>query len=213
MLRILLAAALAGAVLSAAPAARADGLSGDELGRLARGETVSRPQTIENDAHRYVGGVTYTVIDATLAELERIFDDVPAYRRLMPRTKSAVKVGAKDGDPLVELRQGNAVVEVAYTVRLHKERASRSGVTVRFWMDKTRPHGIEDAWGFFRAEPMAEPGKVLLSYGVLVEMGDGLASLFEERVRAAMLYVPQLVRGYVAERHAADERKRVTLRD
>lgn len=41
--------------------------------------------------------------------------------------------------------------------------------------------------------------RTLLTFGVLVDMGPGLArALYEERMRAAMLGVPQLVRQYVA---------------
>ncbi len=42
---------------------RADGLSPDEVGKLARGETVIRSQTVERGDRRYVGGVTYTMVD------------------------------------------------------------------------------------------------------------------------------------------------------
>jgi ribosome-associated toxin RatA of RatAB toxin-antitoxin module len=199
--RLALSAAVLGAALALAPAvARADGLTAEEHARLEHGETVVRTQTLEDDSRRLVGGVTYTIVDASQAELERLLDDVAAYRRLLPLTKDARRIGVDHGDTLVWLRQGTSFVETSYTVRVHKE--PKTG-TVRFWLDKTRPHGIDDAWGFFRAQPLEGDGsRVLLTYGVLVDMGDGLGrALFEERVRRVMLSVPELLVRYLAEAH------------
>jgi hypothetical protein len=181
-------------------AAHAEGLSADENTRLMHGETIRREQTVaRGEDGRYVGGVTYTVIEATADELEALLDDVSAYEQILPRTKHANLVGADAGDRFVELRQGNALYETEYTIRVRKDPAQHE---VRFWLDRSRPHGIADAWGFFRYEPLAQvsPGvpRVLLTYGILVDLGPGIVrDLFEERLRAMMLSVPQRVRQYV----------------
>lgn len=205
--------AVALAALSAPGTARADALTSDEATQLERGDTVVRSQSLTRGDHSYVGGVTYTVLDATPEELDAIIDDVGAWQRVLPRTKSAVKVGERGGDALVELRQGSSVFETSYTIRVHKDPATR---TVRFWMDPTRPHGIDDAWGFFRVTPLAESGRVLFTFAVLLDMGDGLGrALFEERIQAATLALPQRVRGYLATWRARQEKlapRRVTMR-
>lgn len=179
--------------------ARADTLTPSEQARLERGETVIRTQTIDRGDQRYVGGVTYTVVDASAAEISALFDDVSAYRHVLPKTKGARNVGVDRGDQLVELVQGNAVYEAKYTIRVR-----RSTNELRFWLEPTRPHEIDDAWGFFRVEPFIAPNgeeRVLLTYGVLVDVGPGIVrELFEERVRAAMLSVPQLVQRHLARR-------------
>jgi hypothetical protein len=180
--------------------ARADALSPDENTRLMHGETIQRTETVERgEDHRYVGGVTYTIVEASPDELAALLEDVAAYKQILPRTKRARIVGVDGSDFFVELRQGNAIAEAAYTIRVHRDPAKRE---VRFWLDPTRPHGIDDAWGFFRYEPLAQvtPGvpRVLLTYGVLVDLGPGIVrDLFEERLRAMMLSVPQRVREYV----------------
>jgi len=180
-------------------AARADGLTPEESARLARRETVIREQTIERGEHRWIGGITYTVMDASAAEVAAVIDDVESLGRVLPRTKHAQVVGtARGGDQLVELVQGNALMEARYTIRVRRDPRE-----ARFWLDPTRPHGIDDAWGFFRFEPFVGPSgeeRVLLTYGVLVDVGPGIVrDFFEERVRAALLSVPQLVRRQVAE--------------
>lgn len=183
--------------LAGAREARAESLSPSESARLARGETVIREQTFERGDRHYVGGVTYTVLDATAAELSSVLEDVAAYRHVLPRTKRARHVGTDHGDTLVELVQGNALYEATYTIRVRRGRRE-----MRFWLEPTLPHEIDDAWGFFRMQPFVSATgeeRVLLTYAVLVDVGPGIVrELFEERVRAAMLSVPQLVRRYVA---------------
>jgi hypothetical protein len=198
MQRLALALVVVGAVVLGTRAARADGLTRDETARLGHGDTVIREQTLERGERRYVGGVTYTIVEANAGELSSMLEDVEAYRRVLPRTKHARFVGAEGSDRLVELVQGNAVVEAEYTIRVR-----RTGNEVRFWLDPGYPHGIDDAWGFFRMDPFngrdGEP-RVLLTYAVLVDVGPGIVrELFEERVRAALLSVPQRVRRYVAD--------------
>jgi hypothetical protein len=174
----------------------------DTSARLSRGETVTYEQTLETASHHYVGGVTYTIVDASSSELATLLEDVRAYRDILPRTKSARLIGmnggVNGGEFWVELRQGNELVETSYTIVVRRD---PDGRTVRFWLDPTKPHGIADAWGYFRVEPLAprpdgEP-RALLTYGALVDLGPGIMrDLFEARLCALMLSVPVLVEKY-----------------
>ena len=91
-------------------------------------------------------------------------------------------------------------MEAEYTLRVRHYPARRE---VRFWLETARPHEIDDAFGYFRLEPAVGPSgepRVLLTYAILVDVGAGIVrDLFEEKVRWAVLSVPQLVRRYVAE--------------
>ncbi|HZU83899.1 MAG TPA: hypothetical protein VE987_13320 [Polyangiaceae bacterium] len=179
--------------------ARADQLTSREADRLVHGDTVARAETVVHGQQRYVGGVAYTIVDAHEQELSALLDDVGAWRRLLPNTRSARKIGAAGQDSLIEMTHGSALVQVTYTIRVHHDDAG-----LRFWMDARRPHDIEDVWGFFRTEPLAG-GRTLVTYGILVDMGPGLLrDLFENRVREAALSVPDRVRGVLFERRAAD---------
>ncbi len=179
-------------------------LGAEERARLARGGTITFEETVNRPGHHYVGGVTYTVVDATAGELTTLLEDVRAYRQILPHTKQARLIGVNGDDFFVELRQGTALLETAYTIRVRRE---EGGKLFRFWLDPTKPHGIADAWGFFRVSPVPDsatgadgsPGAphVLLTYGILVDVGPGLVrDLFEERLRTLVLAVPQLVRQY-----------------
>jgi hypothetical protein len=181
-------------------------VEGNETERLARGETVVFDQVVDRGGHRYVGGTTYTIIDASKPELDSLFVDMSAYRQLLPRTKAARLIGVSGPDFFVELRQGNSLVETSYTIRVRREDLASGGRNVggsvyRFWLDRSKPHGIEDAWGYFRLEPLPDGSsgtpRVLLTYGILVDVGPGIVrDLFEERLRQLALTVPQLVRRY-----------------
>ena len=113
------------------------------------GSTVARTQVFERAGRRYVGGVTYSVFDAQADELvaarrrERLAADPSKNARRAPGG-----LGSSAGDFLLEVTHGSAIVQVTYTLRVHRE-----GNVVRFWMDPARPHDIEDAWGFFRSIP------------------------------------------------------------
>jgi hypothetical protein len=199
--RLLPAAVAAAGLLLGSATARANGLSPVENDRLLRGDTVARSQDLQRASRRYVGGVTYKILDASEPELESVLQDVSAWRRFLPKTRDAQRVGTSGGDPLVRVTHGSALVQVGYTLRVHQD-----GNVVRFWMDPTRAHDIEDVWGFFRAEPLAD-GRTLVTYGILIDMGDGiLRDLFESRVRQVALEVPDYVRDVVAERQARGRR-------
>jgi hypothetical protein len=201
-MRALLAAAVAAAALLLGSAtAHANGLSPEENDRLLRGETVARSQDLQRYHQRYVGGVTYKIVDASEEDLEAVLQDVSAWRRFLPKTRDAQRVGAVGDDPLVRVTHGSALVQVAYTLRVHRE-----GNVVRFWMDKKSAHDIEDVWGFFRAEPLGD-GRMLMTYGILIDMGDGiLRDMFESRVREVALEVPDHVRDVLMERQAHGRR-------
>ncbi len=207
-LRARVAGAILWTTLGAAPliapaSAAADELSPSEAARLTRGETISRPVTVEGDDRRYVGGITYAVVHASVSELQEIFEDVGSYSHLLPRTKRATLVGQRGQDQLVELRQGNAMFDARYTLRVRHEPWRRD---VRFWLDPSRPHDVRDAWGYFHVDPLPELAteagpRSLVTYAVLVDLGPGLIrDLFEERLRAVLLSTPEVLRRYIAAR-------------
>jgi len=197
VLVVLLGSLLVPRVAGATPA-----VTNDQAARLARGETLVFDQTIDRGSRHYVGGTTYTIIEATRPELDALFVDMNAYRQLLPHTKQARLIGVNDNDIFVELRQGNSLLETSYTLRVRREieGSQAAGSVYRFWLDRSKPHGIEDAWGYFRLEPLADgPNgpRVLLTYGILVDVGPGLVrDLFEERLRQLALTVPQHLRQY-----------------
>jgi hypothetical protein len=173
-------------------------LSADERARLLAGDDVVRLETFDIDHERYVGGLVYVVIAAmTPNELVALLSDAAAMQQILPRTQYVKPAGVRGADTLLELHQGNALLHASYTLRVRSEPERNR---VRFWLDRSRPHAIDDAWGFFRYEPFEGPAgpALLVTYGVLVDLGSGVfRSLYEERLRAMALTVPLRLREYV----------------
>jgi hypothetical protein len=150
---------------------------------------------------RDVGGVAYKIIDAPPEDLTALLDDVDLWGLFLPKTRAARRVGVMGHDPLVKITHGSALVEIGYTLRVH-----RDGNSVRYWMVSARPHDIEDAWGFFRTDPIGN-GQTLVSFGILIDMGDGiLRDMFEDRVLELALEVPDHLRDVVVQRQARGRR-------
>ncbi len=177
----------------------------EDAARLAAGESVSYPQTFYRHGRRYIGGVTYTIVDASATELTALLADPSAYRQVLPLARDARLVGKAGDDKLdrlVEITQGTSVVQASYTLRMRPDDDQQR---VRFWLDRSRPHGIDDAWGYFRATPLPDAGdgspRVLLAYGILVDLGPGIIrDFFEARIQASLLSVPTRLRAYALAR-------------
>jgi hypothetical protein len=193
--------AVVASLVLASASARADGLSTPEIERLFRGQTVARTQTLDRGGRHYVGGVTYTLVDADADDVASLFDSVDAWRRVLPEARSTRAVGSVGDDSLIEVTHGNVFLQVTYTMRVHREPRS-----ARFRMEPRRRHDIEDVWGFLRAEPLAD-GRTILTYAVLVDMGPGLLrDLFEDRLRQTAFTVPERMRGLLIEQASVGRR-------
>jgi hypothetical protein len=172
-----------------AVATPASALSGLEKARLAEGESIVEPATLLRDDHRFVGGVTYRVVDADAARLSQIIRSPERWRELLPRV-SDVRLGRIDehGRGHVRLTHsfgpftGSYSVVIAFTDR---------GRSARFWIDKTEDNALSDGWGFMRLTPLPG-GKTLVTWGVLFDLGDGVTrSLFESKIQRLALEFPR----------------------
>jgi len=181
------------------PAHAGSELTENEAAALESGRLVVREENVERAGHRYIGGVSYIVIDAPPERVSAALDDVRAYRQILPHTRSVRWIGlSRKGDALVELEQGNALAKGKYTVRVRRETVAtdNSAATVRFWLDHRYAHDLVDANGFFHLE--ARGDKTLLTYLVMVDLGPGIfGRLFEGKIRRAALSTPALVKTYV----------------
>ncbi len=169
------------------------GFTHAERRELGAGGMVTRPiQWEPSEEVRLVGGVSYVVVHAPPEVVLRVLGDYARLKQVLPRTRRSKIVERRDGRAVVELEQGTSLVSATYSVVLE-----RQGSTVRFWMDQTRPHGIQDTWGFFRAEPL-DGRRSLVTVAALVDLGPGLARLlFEERVQRMILGTSDRLRTHV----------------
>lgn len=188
---------LASAVaLAASRPAAAAGISPAERARLASGELIRRHIDVELAAGSYFGGVAYAVIRAPAEAVIAALYDASAYPHIFPLLMEGRLVGMRGADRLVYFRHGGRVASAGYTAIVRRE----SPGLVRFWLDPSEPHDIEDCWGYFRVQPFGE-GAVLLTYAALLRLEFGVVKLlFSEKIRAYALETPALVRRWVEGR-------------
>lgn len=186
------------AVLLPAPpawAGLASGLTQNEQRALDAGELVVREATRSEGSLDLVGGTSYQLIDAKPDVLWKALLDTPRYPRMMPRVLEAKLVSQDDDERTVYLRQGAAgILEKRYYLTLDVDEERRD---IAFALDRRRPHNVEAAWGFCSLRPYRD-GRVLLTYGVMADMGGGLFGWFlRSSVHEWMLKTPSLIKRFI----------------
>ncbi len=169
--------------------------------RLDRGERVEVPVRFDRCGKRYVGGVSYIVVKAPPRAVFASLNELGNLAKVIRGTRKMTVTGVTASGVRVLLEQGNRVVSASYSAIFLRTppqgQALDEGWEVRFWLDPSRPHAIEDVWGFFRASPW-QPGGTLVTVGAALDLGPGLIRmLFEDHLQKSILRMPRYVRAAV----------------
>jgi hypothetical protein len=165
-------------------------LSTPQLQALASGDLVAKPMVQELNGRRYSGGVSYLLLHAPADVVMRELNDPRGMERVLPRTKRATLLNASSGVREVELLQGNNWVEATYTVTLKDQlELGAREQRVTFALDQSRPHDIDDLWGYFSVEPLY-PNVCVVAMAAFVDLGSSLATLFERHIQDLILSTP-----------------------
>jgi hypothetical protein len=184
------------ALIPARAAPRSE-LTAAEWRVLESGAPVHHARQLTRDDRRYLGTVSYELVRASPATVLGALDDIHALPELLPQTKRASLVDSGPDWRRVELVQGNDWVQATYTVRLEPDTGG-----FRFRLDRTRPHGIDDVWGYFRVEPF-DRERSLVTVAAAVDVGSGIVRfLFSDAIENAILTTPYLIRQYAERREA-----------
>lgn len=192
---VLAAVVPAGAQQSTRPA-EPGAFTAAERARLDRGDLVVRRTTSVVRGHKMVGGSAWIRVRRPPQVVYRAATDYARWTRFVPRATEA-RLVANGRNVLV--RHAYGPVDARYELRV---RAQQQTHDVSFTLDPSRPHTIEAAWGYLRVRPYE--GGSLLSYGVMIDVGDGLVrTLFEGEVHRWALRVPAELRRWVESREAS----------
>jgi len=162
-----------------------------ELGRLETGQAVHRERELTRGDTRYLGTVSYQLVKARSSTILSAFSQPESLTELLPNTKQVRLIEASDGLQRVELVQGND-----WWTRLHRVPGARIRPGGAFLAGPIAPHDIDDAFGFFRAEPF-DRGRTLMTVAVAVDIGSGwLRGLFASAVQTSILTTPGLIKRY-----------------
>lgn len=181
------------------PLLGARAFSDEQHRQLREGERVEELVELERHGQSYVGGLSYVLVQAEPRQVFDVLNRLETLANVLPQTRNLRVLERSGGRVRVEIEQGNSVVSTAFTLffELEPTAGGDEAHMVRFWLDPSRPHGIDDVWGFFRATRY-DAGRSLVSVGALVNLGPGLIRmLFEERIVRAILRMPNRIRDVV----------------
>jgi hypothetical protein len=182
-------------------------LSDAQHQQLREGGRVEQLVELERRGQRYVGGVSYILVQAEPGQVFDVLNRLETLANVLPQTRNLRVIERSAGRVRVEIEQGNSVVSTAFTVffELGPSGGGEDAHMVRFWLDPSQPHGVDDVWGFFRATRY-DARRSLVSVGALVNLGPGLIRmLFEEWIVRAILRMPNRVRDVVEQRPGAGD--------
>jgi carbon monoxide dehydrogenase subunit G len=189
-LTVFLAPAFAMAQVDAGP------LDSAERRSLAEGRLVVRSATQSRGSLSLVGGVSYQVIDVSPDDVWEALGDTQKWGRMLPQVAESRQVASNGAERTVYLRQAQGPFSASYYLRV----TYGSTRDLTFALDTDRPHDIHAAWGFMSVRPYGD-GQTLVSYGAMVDIGDGLLStMVRGTMHEWLLRVPSTIKAYV-ERH------------
>jgi hypothetical protein len=193
MKRFAIPAIALGAALVFVPAPTRAALAPDEVARLMNGEAIVEETVIERNDRRFVGGLSYLVVEADAARLSTLARDVRRFAQLLPHVSDAKLLGLTPaGRAKVRVTHEVGPFHGGYTIVIGFEDEGRLG---RFWIDRTADNDVDDAWGFVRLTPLAPTAKgdrTLVTYAILFDLGPGvLRTMFESRIQKAALDYPR----------------------
>jgi hypothetical protein len=185
-----------GAVLPAKSAG--DGaapLENVERALLASGQVITKPVQFERGSSTYVGGLASGLVPASPERVFQAIQEPDALLAMLPKTKRVTLVEATTNSRRLELLQGNSFVDATYTVKLVP--SDKPG-ELTFQMDRSRPHDIDDVYGYFKVERFDDK-RSLVTVAAAVDVGSDFTNLlFGKRVQEVILATPYTMRDYFA---------------
>jgi carbon monoxide dehydrogenase subunit G len=175
------------------------GLNEEQHRTLRSGGRVEQFVELERGGQHYVGGVAYALVRAEPRQVFDVLNEITTLSEVLPATRNLQIVEQLGNRVRVELEQGNSVVSTKFTVffELEPPDSRYDPRVVRFWLDPSEAHSVDDLWGFFRATRYDEQHS-LVSVGALVDLGPGvLRMLFESRIQRSILRMPNRIRDTV----------------
>ena len=190
------------------------GLTAAQQHTLRAGGRVEQFVQLERAGQRYVGGISYALVRAEPSQVFEVLNQLSTLSQVLPSTRNTRIIDRSGNRVRVELEQGNSMVSTTFTVffELEPPDSHLDPRVVRFWLDPSKPHSVDDLWGFFRATRYDEQHS-LVAVGALVDLGPGvIRMLFEERIQRSILRMPNRIRETVERNHGAGAAQSLTER-
>lgn len=161
-----------------------------ERHRLQAGELVARHTTRREGPFHYIGGTSWQRVRAPISQVWETVLDVDQYPRLIPSLASARVLEDQGGSRLMRMEHRYSVAHASYFARVAVDHEHH---TLRFELDRSRPHDLRAGRGFLSLSEYQ--GDTIVTWGALADMGGGMVmEVFGPMVRDWVLRVPRCVR-------------------
>lgn len=177
-----------------------DQLTTQDKKLLAAGELVMKQKNEQRGAYKLIGGQSWQIVDVPVDVAWEAVANLAGYKNFIPlATETDIKHRAGDETDLA-VRQEWGPIDVRYVLQATLEPERRSMV---FRVDHSQQHDIRAGWGFIRIRPY-KGNRTLLSFGALVDIGDGVfVSIIRPAVRRDLLRIPFYFKRHVEAEVAA----------
>ena len=171
-----------------------DELTTEDKKLLAQGELVMKPKNEQRGAYKLFGGQSWQIIDATPAETWAALKDISGYKNFIPLATESVITHEDSEETDVAIRQQWGPIDIRYVLQTTVQ--PKKGA-VLFRVDHSQQHDIRAGWGFIRIRPYKDD-KSLVSFGALVDIGDGVfVSIVRPAVRRDLLRIPYFLKNHL----------------
>jgi hypothetical protein len=171
-------------------------LTAGDLEEVLGGRMVVKERVVFRNGRKYVGGLSFQLVHATPEFVITTIFSPEAALEWMPQTLSAVALERAPDYLLVRFEQGEKPF-----IATHSMHFWRDDMAIRWKLDPTKHHDIEDAWGFLSATSWGSE-RSLVTLGILIDLGDGVVRAFAEPdIQRTVLGTPSTIRGYVEARY------------
>lgn len=161
-----------------------------ERHRLRAGELVARHTTRRDGPFHYIGGTSWQRVRAPISEVWETVLDVDSYPRLIPSLDNAEVLQDRGGTRLMRMEHRYSMARASYFARVEVDHERH---TLRFELDRSRPHDLRAGRGFLSLSEYQ--GDTIVTWGALADMGGGMVmEVFGPMVRDWVLRVPRCVR-------------------
>jgi hypothetical protein len=131
--------------------ASAESLTSAEIRCLEQGGELRVPLDLDLPQGRYFGGTVYKrLFYCSVDDVMAVAANPGTYTSILSTTQEARVISRSGRDVQVYLRHGAGLIRVSYVVRVRRE----SSNLLRFWLDPSEPHDLDDGWGSLRVEPL-----------------------------------------------------------
>ena len=191
---LLPAAWLGSASFASALANDSRAFSSQEEQRLRDGHLVVRPTEVIRGKSRFMGGLSWQLVNASPERVWRALSDVRTYHRYLPAVEEAKFVELSGNEQRLFIRHRMGFISASYFVLAAPDGAKGR---VSFRLDRSRPSSIRDAFGEVRVTAYPQ-GRSVVSLAILADVGDGLlAGLVRSNIHEWMLRVPEQLKKFV----------------